>query len=380
MIVFMRQARRVEPSDAVFADSILPESGDYLDSRWMSRLISGELSEDVYIQEIMRQKKFFSRLRRLYPHFLEFFNVPEDERIFNHAMCVSDCFNDSNLTEGREREDKLNGLLIKKIDSIINKSSSLIRDIDYIEKNIDIDLSDILIQESIVNADHPNYWLFSHCNTKDAIERIPDFFRIHRSAFLRKHSQLRNNIRSLRASIVEYAYKMADFWDGPPLLTTPGSSFSNMCSILFEIITGKKDSSLAGTINRFARSDSRRQWDNERTEEYEHEELQIKDNFYHKRKNTLKLRKICRFYLDQASFNDIQEGAQRLALDIARIYIRELEKNLTELGPHPLPIFVPAEADPEWWDKFQAEVAGRKALEREVGELRRAMRLTGNHD
>ncbi|KAG0632532.1 hypothetical protein HOY80DRAFT_1067993, partial [Tuber brumale] len=70
-----------------------------------------------------------------------------------------------------------------------------------------------------------------------------------------------------RTTLVEYAYHMCTMWDGPKLVTTPGSQFSDLCSLLFEAVTGQAEESLSGAINRYARSDERIQWDQEGQEE-----------------------------------------------------------------------------------------------------------------
>src|SRR6185436_17873917 len=56
-------------------------------------------------------------------------------------------------------------------------------------------------------------------------------------------------------------YRMSTQWNGPKLVTTPGSDFAALCSLLFEAASGKSDEGLAGAINRYARSEARRQWD-----------------------------------------------------------------------------------------------------------------------
>jgi hypothetical protein len=73
---------------------------------------------------------------------------------------------------------------------------------------------------------------------------------------------------------------MSADWSGPKLVTTPGSQFATLCSLLFEAVSGKADESLAGAINRYARSDDRRLWDIE-GEEMEDED----DNFLIEKQN-----------------------------------------------------------------------------------------------
>jgi hypothetical protein len=68
---------------------------------------------------------------------------------------------------------------------------------------------------------------------------------------------------------------MCTMWDGPKLVTTPGSQFAALCSLLFEGVGGEADESLSGAINRYARSDARKKWDEEGELQQEDED----DNF-----------------------------------------------------------------------------------------------------
>src|SRR4051812_357080 len=71
-----------------------------------------------------------------------------------------------------------------------------------------------------------------------------------------------------RTDLVENVYHMCTMWDGPKLVTTP------LCSLMFEAATGNSDEGLAGAINRYARSNDRRQWD------LEGENENYDDNFW----------------------------------------------------------------------------------------------------
>ena len=64
-----------------------------------------------------------------------------------------------------------------------------------------------------------------------------------------------------RTSVVEDVYHMCSMYNGPKLVTTPGSDFATLCSLVFELVSGKADEGLAGAINRYARSPERKQWD-----------------------------------------------------------------------------------------------------------------------
>ena len=67
--------------------------------------------------------------------------------------------------------------------------------------------------------------------------------------------------------IVETAYELCLRHEGPPLVTTPNSDFSMVCSLLYELVSGKPtNEGLAGAINRFARSNERREIDQDEIE------------------------------------------------------------------------------------------------------------------
>ena len=78
-----------------------------------------------------------------------------------------------------------------------------------------------------------------------------------------------------RTNVVEWAYHICTMWDGPKLVTTPGSDFAALCSLLFEAVSGNPEESLAGAINRYARSEDRKQWDRDGEDEVAKED----DNF-----------------------------------------------------------------------------------------------------
>jgi hypothetical protein len=107
-----------------------------------------------------------------------------------------------------------------------------------------------------------------------------------------------------RTTVVEWAYHMCTMWDGPKLVTTPGSDFAALCSLLFEAVSGRSDEGLAGAINRYARSEERKQWDREG----EGEDERDNDNFLSE-KNTMRSSEeeveLCKVLLQEPSLSDM---------------------------------------------------------------------------
>jgi hypothetical protein len=77
-------------------------------------------------------------------------------------------------------------------------------------------------------------------------------------------------------------------------VTTPGSNFSQLCSFIYEVISGKQIEGLAGAINNFSRSDRRRELD------AQHREAKFLDGDEYAQT------------VESDNFHDVHETARRL--------------------------------------------------------------------
>jgi hypothetical protein len=132
-----------------------------------------------------------------------------------------------------------------------------------------------------------------------------------------------------RGTVVQWAYHMSTMWDGPKLVTTPGSEFAMFCSLLFEAVSGRSDEGLAGAINRYARSDDRKQWDREG----ENEEERDNDNFTSE-KNSMRWSEeeiaLCKVLLKKAGLSDMAKVLLHKRIEHEK---RAYKKALTRYGP-----------------------------------------------
>jgi hypothetical protein len=114
-----------------------------------------------------------------------------------------------------------------------------------------------------------------------------------------------------RKTVVECAYHMCTIFGGPKLVTTPGSDFSVLCSLLFEAVSGRSDEGLAGAINRYARSDARAEWDREGEEDED-------DNFV-SQKNTMRVSAqqidLCKKVLRNTNLSEMARVLLQLRID-----------------------------------------------------------------
>ena len=124
-----------------------------------------------------------------------------------------------------------------------------------------------------------------------------------------------------RTHVVECAYRLAIWRDTPTFVTTPGSDFSVMSGLLYELASGEADISLAGAINKFARSDLRNQIDHDENETRrensdEHVATFEADNFLHLKEEVEGLRREEIFWQNMAADREWSD------LDKAQIAMR----------------------------------------------------------
>ena len=153
-----------------------------------------------------------------------------------------------------------------------------------------------------------------------------------------------------RTDLVENVYHMCTMWDGPKLVTTPGSDFSALCSLMFEAASGHSDEGLSGAINRFARSDDRKQWD------LEGEEEDYDDNFWSEKNDMAHSSKeieVCKRILQNS-------GLSEIALLLLKRRIEHEEKRheeaRTKCGPRQV---YASQMNQEQWEGMLLEAVNR---------------------
>jgi hypothetical protein len=186
-----------------------------------------------------------------------------------------------------------------------------------------------------------------------------------------------------RKTVVECAHHMCTLWDGPKLVTTPGSDFSALCSLLFEAVSGRSDEGLAGAINRYARSDDRGQWDREAKEDED-------DNFV-SQKNTMSFSaqqiELCEKLLQNTNLSETARVLLHMRIDHEQ---KKYEEALTKYGPQQVCISQMNEEQvmnmlfeaysrmkPEQRQEFDEKMSSGKtdaALDIELGQARRSGR------
>jgi hypothetical protein len=146
-----------------------------------------------------------------------------------------------------------------------------------------------------------------------------------------------------RRVVVEEAYRLCSECAGPKLVTTPGSDFAMLCSLLFEAVSGKSDEGLAGAINRYARSEARKQWDREGEDDDPDDNFQTEKRRMASATHAIEL---CKSVLQKSDLSD-----KALALLQARIKEAEqtYEEARTKYGPHQVYV---SQMNQQQWDNM----------------------------
>jgi hypothetical protein len=260
--MLMRGVRYIQGYDEKFeyANLLLPGASDYLRSHTLRALVRADISKEEAASYLEQNKAFFRRLATLLPSIVRFFG--KEARFENPSgivQSIDSCYNDFQSTGNALRRDRQ----LREAKENFLRAARLARDsasaLSDAEKHFKLEFDRYrgayyrpvpgparfigdLIEELQMCA-----------GVLEIVNEIADVEP--KRLFLFGNDQ--------RTNLVESAYHMCTMWDGPKLVTTPGSDFAALCSVLFEAVSGNTDEGLAGAINRYARSDDRKQWDQE---------------------------------------------------------------------------------------------------------------------
>jgi len=276
------------------ANEILSGAGDYLPGRgYLSHFISGKLSRAEADEIIIDRKRYLGRMRHLLPSILRIVGARDERNLRSSLLRIDDCCHDFLIVLRSAHEKKIRKAIRADVGRVRAASSELHAALEKAGRHIDIEYE----QHSAVlfdNDQHPSAWDSSVEVLKQLINclRVAADIALYRDEIGEDGFYVENN--KARTHIVECAYSIAIWCGTPSFVTTPGSDFSLLCSLLFELAGGEQDASLAGAINKFARSALRRKLDADEAESrWENSDdcarAHEADNFLYVASNTEKL-------------------------------------------------------------------------------------------
>jgi hypothetical protein len=302
-----------------YANTLLPHAEDYLPPLALFALVRADMNEEDAAACVDRNKAFFSRLTTLLPSLVRFFG--EEARSKNLEGLISsidDCHNDFHVAAASSRKDRK----LREAKEKLANASKLVNELSAALADPMIFHDGICHTHTRIEFDRYREVYCSASDRRSSID-IGDLIRglqicggvleiLNATAEMRPE-RLFLSSNDARTTVVEYAYHTCTIWNGPKLVTTPGSDFSTLCSLLYEAVSGKRDESLAGAINRYARSDDRRQWDREG------QEAEAEDDDFADQKRVMAVSaeeiKLCEALLEDRSLSNIAKALLRMRIN-----------------------------------------------------------------
>lgn len=243
------------------ASQISERAGTHLESWALLRFISGKYTEEEITSIVETRKALVSRLSLIVPSIIEILKLKNINEIASAIHQIYDCAGAFSVIEKSQFSSQQRKKAIQEVNSIIRAAEQLDDILDQASSHVDVEFN----------------------QHQDAVARFIEFQQDSRHledlrrelnalVFASRLTLYRDTVgeRALyvgdnraKTHVVKCAYELTLSFGTPPLKTTPGSDFSNLCSLIHELATGIPHESLAGAINKFARSPERQEIDKE---------------------------------------------------------------------------------------------------------------------
>jgi hypothetical protein len=361
------------------ANEIMKGAGDYLPFGTLGTFIKADLPDAEAERLISERKRYLERARHLFPSMLKMLQARNYESIRSVLLEIGDCCRDFPIIEQSNHSKKQRKELSQNLDELKCSLEAALRRIEKCNNYVDTEFENHKSAvRRIVNSDYLPLKTLEQVDGE--LRHLIFSTDIARYKTRIGHDHIYISDNKARTHIVECAYSLCLYLGSPPFVTTPGSEFSFLCSLILELATGKPDESLAGAINKFARSELRKQLDQHEAElriegsdegmrEYE------EDNFAGVKERLRCLIEQYDFWKDMAASGPWDEfPAEQLKLRTLDV-LEQISKATQEHGPFLVWASQFSERDQEQSCRQIEDIEARLlSLEIEIGRLRRAKR------
>lgn len=364
-----------------YTTALVPDA-DLLDGSSLRALARADITEDEAAKETEKNKAFCARLAGLLPSILRLFDSRNN--LAGIFRMIDDCHNDFHVTVVSRRKDRQTREIKEGLADAIKSSLKAAEAIENATRFLSIEYQRFCEVYFLDGKQQPRY-------LDDLVEQLRMYSGVAEIVDSLIDLNPRGPFRTLylsgndaRTTVVEYAYHMCTMWNGPRLVTTPGSQFADLCSFLFEAVSGQADEGLSGAINRYARSDERKQWDREGEEEDGED-----DNFLSQKGKMRSAQENLRLYTAMARHSRLSQMAKTLLALRLQNEADRYEEAKNTYGPNQVylsqmnseqiaTMFTDAieswrpEKQKDFVDFLQGEKMTLDAMEIKLGESRRA--------
>lgn len=323
-------------NERIAASHISESAGKYLESWALLNFISAKYSEEEVSAIIESRKKIASRLSIVLPSIIDIFKISDDNDISSAINQIYDCAGDYPVIEKSQFSSQQRKKAVHGINSIIQLAEQLDEVLDQASRHVD---SEFYHHKDAIARFYETERELRHIENlrRELMElRFVSTLTLYRDSVGERSFYVGDN--KAKTHVVECAYRLALQFGAPALKTTPGSDFSILCSLILELATGVPHESLAGAINKFARSSERREIDEEeKIHRYENSDEGIaeheSDNFSNVKARIKSLEAEEVFWQNMLSSQSWDEkSVQQISIRMLDV-IQQKQKAMKEHGP-----------------------------------------------
>jgi len=243
------------------ASQISESAGTQLEAWALIDFISAKYTDEEVKAIIETRQIFVSRLSVIAPSMIDMLRLTEINDVSSAIHQIYHCARDYAVIEKSQFSSQQRKKATKEVNSIIQLAEQLDDVLDQASDHVDIEFH--RHKEAIARS----YGSENELRNIDELRRdltsliFASKLTLYRDSVGERSFYVGDN--KAKTHVVECAYRLALQFNMPPFKTTPGSDFSNFCSLIHELATGIQHESLAGAINKFARSPKRQEIDRE---------------------------------------------------------------------------------------------------------------------
>ncbi|MGX1743435.1 hypothetical protein ACWIEX_17945 [Bosea sp. NPDC055353] len=352
------------------AESLVPESSKYLPQEHASALTRADITEEHAKREIALQKKFFKRLANLLPSLLRHFRFDQPSEILKALTQIDDCHQDFSIIKKSQRRDKARRLAMQEFSAAQRALTNAAAALSKVDSIASIEYEHL--RSAHLGERHSG--TYRSYGTSDLVHEMELCSAAIEICTLRAEQEdeyMPLSGSGVSTHVVEAAFSLCIWYNGPPLVTTPGSDFSTVCSIIYEIASGCADESLAGAINRFARSeDKQRLLAEQEQTRIENEDTSVPDNFRAVTSDIARAREDIELYGQLTAIPNLSLTAGMLANSMVRDAEARIDAARRKYGPN---LIWAHQISHEHWERIETAHQTLKQKAILLGELRRAV-------
>lgn len=259
LLKLLRKAHQPDMRDVALCNEIFAGAGDVLHVSCFRQIIRADVSDETIKAWVKTRKALIERYKILLPTIFSYLSPKDSHELYYAVRRIDDFCEDlpNTISSGRR------GHNLRKIIKQNDHLERVLREAkELLEKSRNDNVA--FLFDEVRHGYLASNPVYDELPSFDALVSYFDF--LVGSVALNRIELLEGRrgyipANNAKFDAVEVTYDLFRISGGPALKTTPGSDFSHLASLLYELATGDRDQSMAGAVIEFRRSDERKEAD-----------------------------------------------------------------------------------------------------------------------